>query len=101
MLSVAGYCLGSDTQSILAWLPCGIPEFPKRFLVFSFVMRNLLPRIPCRRVLLLTFVDCLGSGRRDHVRRAEDYWVGYKLFCFAYYSHSVRHEAEFKATKLG
>lgn len=33
--------------------------------------------------------------------RAEDYWLGYKLFCYAYYSHSSTHEAEFQATKLG
>ena len=33
--------------------------------------------------------------------RAEDYWQGYKLFCFAYYSHSKEHEAEFRHSKLG
>ena len=69
--------------------------------VLSFGMRKLLPRIPFRGGLLLTFVEIPGSVIRDHVRRAEDYWRGYKLFCFAYYSHSVRHEAEFRATKMG
>lgn len=33
--------------------------------------------------------------------RVEDYWQGYKLFCFAYYSHSEEHEAEFRHSKLG
>ena len=33
--------------------------------------------------------------------RASDYWEGYKLFCFAYYSHSVEHETEFRHSKLG
>lgn len=98
MLSVAGYCLGCDPQSTLTWLPCVLTDFPKFFLLSSSAVRNLLPRIPC---LHLTFVHWSGSRMRDHVRRAEDYWVGYKLFCFAYYSHSVRHEAQFKATKLG
>ena len=35
------------------------------------------------------------------VRRVEDYWHGYKLFCYAYYSHSLAHETEFRETKLG
>ena len=33
--------------------------------------------------------------------RVKDYWQGYKLFCFAYYSHSKEHEAEFRHSKLG
>lgn len=33
--------------------------------------------------------------------RAVDYWEGYKLLCFAYYSHSVQHETEFRQSKLG
>lgn len=33
--------------------------------------------------------------------RVEDYWRGYKLFCYAYYSKSVAHEAEFRNSKLG
>ena len=36
-----------------------------------------------------------------HVCRPEDYWLGYKLFCFAYYSHSIQHELEFENSKLG
>lgn len=33
--------------------------------------------------------------------RVADYWEGYKLFCFAYYSHSLQHETEFQHSKLG
>ena len=33
--------------------------------------------------------------------RVEDYWLGYKLFCYAYYSHLIRHESEFRESKLG
>jgi hypothetical protein len=33
--------------------------------------------------------------------RVDDYWHGYKLFCYAYYSNSVAHEAEFRHSKLG
>lgn len=33
--------------------------------------------------------------------RAEDFWEGYKLFCYAYYSHSAPHEIQFRHTKLG
>ena len=36
-----------------------------------------------------------------HVRRPEDYWLGYKFFCYAYYSHSMQHESEFQHPKLG
>ena len=35
------------------------------------------------------------------VCRLEDYWVGYKLFCYAYYSHSFPHVSEFRNSKLG
>lgn len=33
--------------------------------------------------------------------RVDDYWLGYKLFCYAYYSRSVQHEAAFRGSKLG
>lgn len=33
--------------------------------------------------------------------RVQDYWCGYKFFCYAYYSHSVQHESEFADCKLG
>ena len=32
---------------------------------------------------------------------AADFWHGYKIFCYAYYSHSAPHECEFRETKLG
>lgn len=32
---------------------------------------------------------------------AEDFWLGYKSFCYAYYSHSSQHESEFRLCKLG
>ena len=35
------------------------------------------------------------------VCRVDDYWLGYKLFCYAYYAHSFQHEAEFWQSKLG
>lgn len=37
----------------------------------------------------------------ENACRVADYWEGYKLFCYAYHSHSVRHEAEFRESKLG
>ena len=33
--------------------------------------------------------------------RVQDYWFGYKMFCYAFYSHSVEHESEFRDSKLG
>jgi hypothetical protein len=36
-----------------------------------------------------------------YVCRVEDYWHGYKLFCYAYYSHSLQHESQFRDSKLG
>lgn len=33
--------------------------------------------------------------------RVADYWEGYKLFCYAFFSHSSRHESEFQHSKLG
>jgi hypothetical protein len=39
---------------------------------------------------------CLG-----HVCSVQGYWEGYKLFCYAYYSHSMQHEYEFQQSKLG
>ena len=45
-------------------------------------------------------VLCL-CHRRHVCSRVEDYWEGYKLFCYAYYSHSPQHESTFKQSKLG
>lgn len=47
----------------------------------------------CAVILFLTFLQSLF--------RVEDYWEGYKLFCYSYYSHSVAHEEEFRRCKLG
>lgn len=35
------------------------------------------------------------------VCRVDDYWLGYKLYCYAYYAHSFQHEAKFRQSKLG
>ena len=35
------------------------------------------------------------------VCKAEDYWEGYKFFCYGYYSHSLQHEHKFRHCKLG
>ena len=44
---------------------------------------------------------CVYADSNCHVCRPEDYWLGYKFFCFAYYSHSIQHEMEFQNSKLG
>ena len=31
----------------------------------------------------------------------QDFWCGFKFFCYAYFSHSVGHESEFWDSKLG
>ena len=43
-----------------------------------------------RLCALLVFVTV-----RQSLVRVEDYWEGYKLFCYSYYSHLVPHEEEF------
>ena len=46
---------------------------------------------------------CVGFRFVDicHCRcRVEDYWHGYKLFCYTFYSHSLPHEHEFQESKL-
>ena len=50
---------------------------------------------------LLACVESTDSQCLGFFCRAEDFWQGYKLFSYAYYSHSRAHEAEFLATKLG
>ena len=53
--------------------------------------------VPCVLArMLLCHIDL-----RMNVCRAEDYWEGYKLFCYAYYSRSLQHEHEFHQSKLG
>lgn len=50
---------------------------------------------------VLTFVGSMLMGFPHSMCRVEDYWIGYKLFCFAYYSNSRQHESEFEQSKLG
>ena len=52
-------------------------------------------------VMVLPHMHLFHIDLRMYVCRAEDYWEGYKLFCYAYYSHSLRHELEFHQSKLG
>ena len=52
----------------------------------------------CTSLWNLAFGSYIANGC---ARRAEDYWRGYKLFCFAYYSHSLEHVWEFRESKLG
>ena len=64
---------------------------------------------PCTRALTVLFGECtslwnvafVSNTANSRARRAEDYWRGYKLFCFAYYSHSLQHVREFRESKLG
>ena len=51
--------------------------------------------------VVLAFMDCRNTKYVVCVRRVEDYWEGYKLFCYAYYAHSMPHESLFRQTKLG
>ena len=55
--------------------------------------RTCLQGLTC---LGLMFVCVHGAFCRVH-----DYWRGYKLFCYAFYSQSGSHESEFKDSKLG
>ena len=51
--------------------------------------------------MVLAHMHLYHIDRRMYVCRAEDYWEGYKLFCYAYYSHSLQHELQFQQSKLG
>ena len=62
--------------------------------VWGLLCSHVVNFTPARRVGL-----CLYVLLRLFFR-AEDYWRGYKLFCYAYYSHSVAHESEFRDSKL-
>lgn len=66
--------------------------------------------IACAREFVQMCSECHGLLTSTAVRhivtriyfcRVEDYWQGYKLFCYAYYARSIRHEAEFRESKLG
>ena len=51
--------------------------------------------------LMFDMFFLFASGFRAHVCSIQDYWEGYKLFCYAYYSHSMQHEYDFQQSKLG
>lgn len=76
-------------------LPCSQPQVDTIPCAGGFV-RN---RYVCHG--LLTSASIRHIVTRIYFCRVEDYWQGYKLFCYAYYSRSVRHEAEFRESKLG
>ena len=45
-------------------------------------------------LLMLVSCECMFVGWKN-------YWQGYKLFCYVYYSHSLQHESQFRHSKLG
>ena len=55
----------------------------------------------CGNFVACPDVCCVFRVYAQSLCRPADYWHGYKLFCYAYFSHFVPHEAEFRATKLG
>jgi hypothetical protein len=44
--------------------------------------------------------DVFSIELHECVCRVDDYWFGYKLYCYAY-AHSFQHETEFRQSKLG
>ena len=74
-----------------------------RFVVKMFAVCTPLSldcMLPIRRVALTC--GCLWIvAMRTLVCRAKDHWEGYKIFCYAYYSHSSVHESVFRNSKLG
>ena len=60
-----------------------------------------MPCILWSPFLLFKYVNGLHNDMCMPLCRVEDYWQGYKLFCYAYYSHSIQHESEFRLSKLG
>jgi hypothetical protein len=69
---------------------------------FSFVHTRIFPECILQYLFLLETqtVICF-ADLHSIVCRPEDYWIGYKLFCYAFYSHSIPHVSEFRQTKLG
>ena len=55
----------------------------------------------CGSQSLLACVKFEDSQSLKFVCRPEDFWQGFKLFSYAYYSHTRAHESKFRATKLG
>ena len=73
------------------------PSFHSRSLWLGLVLLCLWP-LPPPQCAVLGFASHI---KHIFVRRAQDYWVGYKLFCYSYYSHSPQHVVEFRESKLG
>ena len=70
----------------------------KMFVVCTPLSLDCMLPSPC---VPLTCGYFLIVAVRPLVCRPEDYWEGYKMFCYAYYSHSSVHESEFRNSKLG
>ena len=90
------------------WKDCGLggqsspSELPRGpYAVFVCAVARPLCWTQCGSRSLLACVKSADSQSLGFVCRAEDFWQGYKLFSYAYYSHSRAHETEFRATKLG
>ena len=62
----------------------------------TFVVMN-----PSTSVFCSALVNVWHIETRLIACKVEDFWHGYKLFCYAFYSHSVEHESEFCRSKLG
>ena len=56
---------------------------------------------PCTSIFFSAILNVCHIQIQLFAGRVEDFWQGYKLFCYAFYSHSVEHESEFRHSKLG
>ena len=76
-------------------------------IMLCFIHPSVVPHIRCllsmhsKCVLMCSGVCLCFVTRLECVCRVADYWEGYKLFCYAFYSHSLQHEFEFRQSKLG
>ena len=89
-----------------------LPFFPRRMSCYGYVSSCMEYR-PFHQsflytllyaVLKLRFACIFECARFRHPAtclQVEDYWQGYKLYCYAYYLYSSGHVSEFRATKLG
>ena len=65
------------------------------------VVQTVIVMNPCTNFFFTALANVDRIVTRLCVCRVEDYWHGYKLFCYSFYSHSVVHESEFRRSKLG